>query len=303
MELHGLGGVDLAHLAGPADAAAAVVVRHVGGGQKLLDEPADGVRVGAHAPLFNHHIALLVELARHHVRQPAALQPRPKLQPVLRHRPEIHGLVEPGLSVQALAPLRSATSVNWLGMTYLCASVWASTKACFSSASFCGVAAHGLQVLGLVGVVGRFHLGQRNLFGGVIFGADLAGSLEGQVLEHMRQAALARGVVHVARVNKGGIAEDRRLRPLADDQRQPVGQHLGGDPLLKALQVLSYARSSKAIAASISANRPFQNQGKLLSCIRPPSSRRAKPQFAHPFKVLPSTGEGQTGGLCTRAIA
>ena len=35
------------------------------------------------------------------------------------------------------------------------------------------VAAHGLQVLGLVGVVGRFHFFQRDFFVGVVRGADL----------------------------------------------------------------------------------------------------------------------------------
>jgi hypothetical protein len=100
------------------------------------------------------------------------------------------------------------------------------------------IPAHGLQVFGLVGVVGRLHSGQGNLLGGVILGADLAGSLEGQVFEHMRQAALARGIVHVARINKGGVAENRRLRPLAYDQRQPVGQDFGCNSLLKTLQIL-----------------------------------------------------------------
>ena len=40
-------------------------------------------------------------------------------------------------------------------------------------------------------------------------------------------------------INEGGVAEDRRLGPLANDEREAVGQHLGGDPLLEALQVLS----------------------------------------------------------------
>ena len=111
---------------------------------------------------------------------------------------------------------------------------------------------------------------QRNLLGGVIRGADLAGSLEGQVLEHMRQAALARGVVHVARIDKGGVAEDRRLRPLADNQRQPVGQHFGGDSSARNSSGPAPARLPAAIAASISAQTPFQNQGKILLCIRSP---------------------------------
>ena len=100
------------------------------------------------------------------------------------------------------------------------------------------IAPHGLQVLGLVGVVGCFHFGQGHLFGGVIRGADLAGPLEGEMLEHMRQAALAGRVVHIACVNKCGVAEDRRIRPLANDQGKAVGQHLGRDPLLEALQIL-----------------------------------------------------------------
>ena len=150
-------------------------------------------------------------------------------------------------------------------MTYLCASAWASRKAFFSSASFLRIAAHGLQVLGLVGVVGRLHLGQRNLFGGVVVGADLAGSLEGQVLEHVRQAALARGVVHVAGVDEGGVAEDRRLRPLADDERESVGQHLGGDSLLEALQIRSCA-PAKAIAASARPGPKCSSKTGEVSC-------------------------------------
>ena len=89
-------------LAGPADAAAAVVVRHVGGGEELLDETADGVGVGAHAALFDHHVALLVELARHGVGEAAALELGPELEAVLGHGPEVLGVVEPGLGVQAV---------------------------------------------------------------------------------------------------------------------------------------------------------------------------------------------------------
>ena len=67
------------------------------------------------------------------------------------------------------------------------------------------------------------------------------------MLEHVRQAALARGVVHVAGINKGVVAEDRRLVPLANDQREPVGQDFDGDSLLKALQILSDERSNQRI--------------------------------------------------------
>ena len=198
-------------------AAAAVVVRHVGRGQELLDKPADGVRVGAHAPLFHHHVALLVELARHHVGQPAALQPRPKLQAVLRHRPEVLRFVQPGFGVQAVGAVALGHLGELVGNDVLVRLGLGLNEGLFQLGQLLRVAAHGLQVLGLVGVVGRLHLGQRNLFVGVVRGADLAGALEGQVLEHVRQAALAGGIVHVARINKCGVAEDRRFRPLADD--------------------------------------------------------------------------------------
>ena len=105
VECHGLGGVDLAHFAGPADAAAAVVVGHIGCSQELLEETALEAGVGAHAALFDHYVAFLVELARHRVSQAAALKPCPKLQAVFRHGPEEHGVVERGFSVQAFGPV------------------------------------------------------------------------------------------------------------------------------------------------------------------------------------------------------
>ena len=101
VEFHGLGGVDLAHFAGPADAAAAVRVGHVSGGDELLKETALGVGIGAHAALFDHHVALLVELAGHGVGQAAALEIGPEFKAVLRHGPEELGVVEAGFSVQA----------------------------------------------------------------------------------------------------------------------------------------------------------------------------------------------------------
>ena len=180
-------------------------------------------------------------------------------------------------------------------MTYLCASAWASTKAFFSSASFLRVAAHGLQILGLIGVVGRFHLGQRHLFGGVVRGADLAGALEGQVLEHVRQAALAGGVVHVAGVDKGGVAEDRRLRPLADDQRQPVGQHLGGD-----LSARSSSDPGPAHACTghrrqhQQPTKLFQDQEKILLCILAPW-RGAQTRCPALFQAIAPESGRQTG--------
>ena len=192
-----------------------------------------------------HHVALLVELARNRVRHAARSPSTPKApagSPASTRRTACRR--GPVSAFRSCAPFASATSVNWLGMTYFSASACASTNALCSSASFFWVASHRLQVFGLVGVVRRLHLCQSNLLGRVILGPDLARALEGQVLEHVRQSALARGVVHVARIDQCVVAEHRRFGPLANDQREPVGQHLHSDLFLQLLEV----RGKRALA-------------------------------------------------------
>ena len=58
------------------------------------------------------------------------------------------------------------------------------------------------------------------------------------MLEHVREAALAGGVVDAAGIDEGGVTEDRRLMALANDEREPVGKHLDGGALLKTLEIL-----------------------------------------------------------------
>jgi hypothetical protein len=58
------------------------------------------------------------------------------------------------------------------------------------------------------------------------------------VLEHVRKSALAGWIVHIAGVDKCGIAENRRIVPLANKQGQPIGKYLGRDSLLETLQIL-----------------------------------------------------------------
>ena len=76
-------------------------MRLEGGGGELLQQPADGIAVGAHAALFNHHIALLVELAHDRMQEALRFEVGPKFQPVFRKRVVIFGLVFAGRSVQA----------------------------------------------------------------------------------------------------------------------------------------------------------------------------------------------------------
>ena len=227
----------LTDLAGPADVAALVVVRHVGRGHELLDKTSDGIGIDAHAPLFHHHVALLVELAGDDVGQAARFHPRPQLQPVFRHRPEVLRIVERRLRIQIVRAIGFGNLSELVGDDVFLGLGLGVEESLVQRLQLGFVAADGLEILGFVGVVGRFHFFEREFFLGVVLGADLRGAFEGQVLEHVREAALAGGVVHVARVDECGVTEDRRLVALADDQREPVGKHFDGGCLLEALQI------------------------------------------------------------------
>src|SRR5208283_3790560 len=157
VELHGFGGVDLADLAGPADAAAAVVVGHVGGGQELLEETALGVGVGAHAALFDDHVALLVELAGHGVCQAAAFEIGPELEAIFGHRPEVLGLVEAGFGVQALGAVALGDVGELIGDDELVRLGLGLFEGLFQLGELVLIAADGLQVLGFIGGVRGFH--------------------------------------------------------------------------------------------------------------------------------------------------
>ncbi len=91
-----------------------------------------------------------------------------------------------------------------------------------------GVLTDALAELGVVGGIGCLDFVERELLGGVVGGADLGGSFEGNVLEHVREAALAGGVVDRAGVDLGEEAEDWRFVALAEHEREAVGQHLDG---------------------------------------------------------------------------
>ncbi len=65
------------------------------------------------------------------------------------------------------------------------------------------------------------------------------------MLEHVREAALAGGIVDVAGIDKGGVTEDRRLVTLANNESEPVGKHLNSGALLKTLQILAVGAAAR----------------------------------------------------------
>ena len=72
----------------------------------------------------------------------------------------------------------------------------------------------------------------------IVLGADGFGALERHVLEHVRDAGLAAGIVHRAGVHVGVERDDRRFVPLENDEVQPVGKRELGDALFEILERL-----------------------------------------------------------------
>ena len=68
----------------------------------------------------------------------------------------------------------------------------------------------------VVGMVGLIDLAQDHLFLRVVRGADFRRSLEGHVLEHMRQTGDARHLLGRAHIDVGKKGNDGRFRTLID---------------------------------------------------------------------------------------
>src|SRR3954449_10479377 len=67
------------------------------------------------------------------------------------------------------------------------------------------IAAHLFQVFGFVGLLRGFHFFESFLLLGPVLGPNFSGAFEGKVLEHVRQAALAGGIVHIAGIDEGAV--------------------------------------------------------------------------------------------------
>ncbi len=195
VEGFGLGCAYLADLALPADAAATVGVGDVGGGEELLDHAADGGRVDAHATLFLNDVALLVELALDGLADALAFEIGPELEAVGGHGPEVLGGVFGGGGVHADGAVLLGDEGELIGDDeFLCVGLGV-LEGFFEAGEAGGVLAYAFAEFSVIGCVGDFDFRESDLFGGVVGGADLLGSLEGHVLEHVGEAAVALGVV------------------------------------------------------------------------------------------------------------
>ena len=170
----------------------------------------------------------------------AALHIGPELQAIRRHAPEILRRILLGRSVHPDRAVLLSDDRKLVGNNVLLRRGLRVLKHLLELGELGGVLPNPFAVLRVVGRVGHLQLGQRNLLRRVVGGADLVGALEGDVLKHVRQPACTLRVVRRAGIHQRVEAEHRRLRPLADDQGQPVGEHLHRGPLLKAGEVLRH---------------------------------------------------------------
>ena len=95
-----------------ADGGLPVGVRVEGRGDELLDQAADRLALGAHAALFDDHVALLVELAEHRLEEALGLEIGEQLELVGGQRVEVAGGVGAGGGVQPDAALAATSSSN-----------------------------------------------------------------------------------------------------------------------------------------------------------------------------------------------
>ena len=102
----------------------------------------------------------------------------------------------------------------------------------------CRVSSDALAVLGIVGRVGDFDLGESDFFSRVVRGADLGRAFEGHVLEHVRDAARTLRIVGRARIDQRVEAENGGLGTFAHDQSQPIRQDLHRCTFLEACKIL-----------------------------------------------------------------
>ena len=248
-------------------------MRDIRGREELLHHPSNGIGVGAHAPLFHHHIALFVELARNRMAETAALHIRPQLQPVRRHAPEVLRRIKTGGCVDARRAVLLGNLSELVRNDVLLRVLLRRVECLAQLLQLRRVLSHPLAVLAVVGGVGVFHLLERDLLRRPIRGANLVGAFEGEVLEHVRETGLPGRVIRVACVHQRVVGEDRRLRPLDEQHGQPIGKDLCCDPLLKVGKLLL-----RQVRCRFRLNRAGSDQGQAAGKCR--QSMKLQTSFA-----------------------
>ena len=188
------------------------------GGKELLFQAAFWVGVDAHATLLLHDVPFLVELAGDGVADATALHVGPEFEAVGGHAEEVLGGVLGSRGVEAHRAVLLGQFGELIGDDVLLGLGLRVLERLLERGQLCRVLPDALAELGVVRGVGRFDLGQGDFLSGVVGGADGVGPLEGDVLEHVGEAALALGIVDRTGVDQRVEAEYWGLWTLVDDE-------------------------------------------------------------------------------------
>ena len=199
-----------------------------------------GLLSRAHAALLVDDVALLVELAHHRLEEALGLQVGPQLEAIGRERVEVAGLVGGSCRRSGPRPPRGRRSRRTrCAPRSVSASAIASFQAFSSSVDLLVVAAHGLAARRVVGGVGLLDLLQRGLLGARSPWCRCVSVPLKAMCSNMWARPVIPGTSWAAPTSTWVKNEKTgRLRPLADDQAEPVVEDLDRDPLLEGGQVL-----------------------------------------------------------------
>ena len=171
--------------------------------QKLLDKAPGGSAVGTHAPLFHDDVALFVEVTHYGISEAVGLDRRPKLNHVGGHRVHVAGFVVGGKGVHADSAMALDDFAKLVLDDKLVGGGDSVLPFLLELGKLLGIASDTFDTLSLVSGIGLFDLCERDLFFGVVGGADVGRALEGHVLHHVSQAGLRQRVLGGASVNHG----------------------------------------------------------------------------------------------------
>ena len=222
----------------PADHRPAVRVRLPKQRLERFLEFAQRRRLGAHAALLEHHVALGVKLPEHRPQQPLRLHPRPKLELVRRHGDEVAGHVVGGEGVHAGGAGGGVDAVELVLDEHLALRGDQLVELGLEFAVALGLVFRLGQVVDLAAPEGQAHLGLLPAHGvahhflllddlGVALGiarADGRRALEHHVLEEVRDTGDAGPLVHAADARHPAAGDGRRVVPLDHEQLHAVGE-------------------------------------------------------------------------------
>ena len=73
--------------------------------RELLQQPAEGIAIGAHAPLFDDYVALLIEFPHYGMQEALGLKIGPEFQAILGKRVVVRGLVVVGEGIHVFTAI------------------------------------------------------------------------------------------------------------------------------------------------------------------------------------------------------